>query len=325
MGCVYSAKDLELGRDVAIKTLLPGANPDRFITESKIAACLPHPGIPPVYSIGALEDSTPYLTMKLIQGRTLAELLQERPSPRSDLPRFTQIFEQIAQAVGFAHSQGIVHRDLKPLNVMVGAFGEVQVMDWGLAKDLSNQVPACKDEAESPLKPATETRADEQLTAMGAIMGTPGFMAPEQARGEAVDARADVFALGSTLATILTGQPAFVGSTARESIAKAATADLADVHERLDVSGADPELRALAKRCLEAKPENRPRDAHEVAAQVGAYRAGVELRLREAEAEAAGARVRQAEQMKRRRVWRGLCRRASARHPGFYFPGSLGE
>ena len=139
-------------------------------------------------------------------------------------------------------------------------------------------------------------------TAAGAIMGTPGYMAPEQARGEIVDARADVFALGATLAAILTGQPAFVGTTARETIERAARADLADVRERLTSSGADGELIALALRCLSADIAQRPVDCRAVAAKVGAYRAGVEARLKQAETERAEALVRETEQRKRRRT-----------------------
>src|SRR5262249_36979920 len=145
-----------------------------------------------------------------------------------------QAFEQIAQAVGFAHSQGVIHRDLKPLNVMVGAFGEVQVMDWGLAKVLKEDPPLSRQQAE-PGDAAAE------LTAAGTILGTPGYMSPEQARGEGTDARTDVFALGSILTTILTGKPAFVGATGRETITKAAAADLSDAFARLDGSGADAE------------------------------------------------------------------------------------
>jgi len=141
MGRVYEGHDLTLDREVAIKTLLPGANAERFITEAKITAKLAHPGIPPVHALGTLDDGTPWLAMKLIRGQTLAELLTSRRRQSSggdDVPRFIQVFEQICQAVGFAHSRGILHRDLKPLNVMVGEFGEVQVMDWGLAKELAS-------------------------------------------------------------------------------------------------------------------------------------------------------------------------------------------
>ena len=145
-----------------------------------------------------------------------------------------------------------------------------------------------------------------QHTAAGAIMGTPGYMAPEQARGEAVDARTDVFALGSILATILTGRPAFVGSSRMETIQKSAAADLADVRQRLHHCGADAELLALAERALAADAKARPDDGRAVAAEVAAYRAGVEARLRQAETERAQALVREAEQRKRRRVWIGL-------------------
>ena len=293
MGRVFAARDLTLKREVAIKTLLPRASTERFVTESEITARLPHPGIPPVHEMNRLPDGSPYLVMKLIRGRTLAKLLTERSSPTDDLPKFIQIFEQIAQAVGFAHSQGIIHRDVKPLNVMVGAFGEVQVMDWGLAKDLA-----------SPGRESGGADDDPSLThtVAGSIMGTPGYMAPEQARGEPADARADVFALGATLAAILTGKPAFVGTGARESIEMAANAALADVWSRLDECGADAELIAIAKRCLAASPADRFADGQAVAERIAAYRAGVEDRLRRADTEAAASAVREAEQRKRRRV-----------------------
>ena len=126
--------DLSLDRDVALKILLPGANADRFVRESKITARLPHPGIPPVHALGTLADGSPFLAMKLIAGQTLADEMKT-----ADRPRLLQAFTQVCQAVGFAHSRGVIHRDLKPANVMVGAFGEVQVMDWGLAKDLTSR------------------------------------------------------------------------------------------------------------------------------------------------------------------------------------------
>jgi serine/threonine protein kinase len=302
MGRVYAGHDLRLDREVAIKTLLPGVRTDRFVTEARITARLPHPGIPPVHELGTLADGTPYLAMKLIRGRTLAELLKERPSPLHELPRFLQIFEQVALAVGFAHAQGVIHRDLKPLNVMVGTFGEVQVMDWGLAKTLRAHVAeASGKESQTPpdsfLLPSTGP-----ITQAGSVLGTPGYMAPEQARGEDIDARADVFALGSTLADILTGRPAFVGMSTEDVTARTARADLADVQKRLRTSGADGELIALALSCLSGNPAERPGDGRAVAALAGAYRAGVEARLLRAETERAEALVREAEQRKRRRT-----------------------
>ncbi|MGL4421647.1 MAG: serine/threonine-protein kinase [Gemmataceae bacterium] len=297
MGRVYAAHDVKLDREVAIKTLLPGANAARFVTESKITAKLPHPNIPPVHELGELADGSPFLAMKLVRGATLADQLLDRPDPEFDRPRFIQIFEGIAQAVGFAHSRGIIHRDLKPLNVMVGEFGEVQVMDWGLARVIA-----------AVAAPETETRAAEtgaarsDLTQTGTILGTPGYMAPEQARGESVDARADVFSLGSLLAAILTGKPAFVGTSAMDTVQKAAAAALTDVLARLDACQADAEVVALAKRCLSAERENRPADGRAVADEVRAYRAGVEARLKLAEIDRAKAETMLVEQRKRRRV-----------------------
>lgn len=295
MGCVYAARELTLDREVAIKTLLPNANAERFVTEAKITAQLPHPGIPPVYAMGILTDATPYLAMKYIRGRTLSDELAARPDAKTDLPRFVQVFEQIAQAVGFAHSRGIIHRDLKPLNVMLGEFGEVQVMDWGLAKEWSRAA-----EPDSLHTQSDTSREDTGHTAIGAVMGTPGYMAPEQARGESVDARADVFALGAILVSILTGRAAFVGTTVRESLNMAAAADLSEVHARLAVCEAESDLILLAKRCLAPDREARPTDARAVAAEVATYRANVESRLRQAETDKAQALVREAEQRKRR-------------------------
>src|SRR5262249_7478168 len=134
MGVVFAARDLALDREVAIKTLLPGRSVEssivrRFEREARMTARIPHPGVPATHTLGTLPDGRPFLAMKLVRGRTLADLLNDRKSPAEELPRFVGIFEQICQTVGFAHSQGIIHRDLKPANVMVGAFGEVQVMD----------------------------------------------------------------------------------------------------------------------------------------------------------------------------------------------------
>ena len=294
MGCVYAGRELTLDREVAIKTLLPQPNAERFITESKITAKLPHPNIPPVYALGTLGDGSPYLTMKLIRGRTLADELKARAAVTAELPRFLQIFEQIAQAVGFAHAQGIIHRDLKPANVMVGEFGEVQVMDWGLAKHLTNRQPE--------QQPQVANSQDDQLTQAGAVMGTPAYMAPEQARGQAVDARADVFALGGILTAILTGKAVFSGTTARETITRAASGDTAESLARLDGCGADTELVQLAKQCLAISADQRPADGQAVAKLVAAYRHGVDERLKQAETDRASSLVRVVETRKRQRA-----------------------
>jgi len=213
------------------------------------------------------------------------------------LPRFVQIFEQIAQAVGFAHSRGIIHRDLKPQNVMVGEFGEVQLMDWGLAKDLAYTSARLGRESEE-----SSLNTDGLLTAAGMIMGTPAYMAPEQARCEPVDQRADVFSLGGILTAILTGKPVFTGDSAFESIERAAAGDTALALDRLKESGADAELQAVARKCLSAEATDRYPTGRAVADAVAAYRAGVEQRLKQAETARAEAVVRETEQRKRRKV-----------------------
>jgi hypothetical protein len=136
MGRVVRIRDDDFDRPLAMKVLLERNSDleDRFLREARLTGVLQHPGIPPVHALGRLDDGRPYFIMKLIQGRSLQTLLRDRSSPSADLPRFITIFEQICQTVGYAHDRGVIHRDLKPANIMVGAFGEVQVMDWGLAK-----------------------------------------------------------------------------------------------------------------------------------------------------------------------------------------------
>src|SRR5262249_28924939 len=139
-------RDPHLGRDVAVKVLLDGhhGHPElcqRFVEEARVAGRLQHPGVVPVYALGEAGPGRPYFTMKLVEGRTLAELLRERAAPGPKLSRFLMIFEQVCQTLAYAHSKGVIHRDLKPANIMVGAFGEVQVMDWGLAKVLGTCPP----------------------------------------------------------------------------------------------------------------------------------------------------------------------------------------
>jgi tetratricopeptide (TPR) repeat protein len=310
MGRVLGAFDLGLERDVALKALLPGAPADRFVRESKITARLPHPGIPPVHALGTLADGSPFLAMKLIDGQTLAVEMRT-----ADRPRLLQAFTQVCQAVGFAHSRGVIHRDLKPANVMVGAFGEVQVMDWGLAKDLSGrELPDEPRSAEAVPEPSlgtnptstidykpSEESTDDQTQA-GQVMGTPAYMAPEQARGEATDARADVFALGGILCAILTGKPPFVGTSGLEVIRRAGAADLAEAHARLDGCRADAEVIALCRRCLSPNPADRPTDGRAVADELTAYLNGVQERLRAAEIAGAEANERAKAERRTRRI-----------------------
>jgi serine/threonine-protein kinase len=320
MGEVLKGRDPDLGRDVAFKVLRGdlNGNPDmvrRFIEEAQIGGQLQHPGIVPVYELGTIADRRPYFSMKLVKGQTLAQFLAARPGPADGLPRFLGIFEQVAQTVAYAHARGVIHRDLKPSNVMVGGSGEVQVMDWGLAKVLPRG--GAEDDERAGRVPEQETvvatarsggDSDVELSRAGSVMETPPYVAPEQARGEVdrIDERADVFALGSILCEVLTGGPAFTGRSSGEIQHRAARADTAEAMARLDACGADAELVALVRDCLAAEPADRPRDAGAVRERITAHLAGVQERLRAAELERARAQARAAEERKRRRVQLGL-------------------
>ena len=291
MGAVHRGRDIDLGRDLALKILLDRHRdrPDlvgRFVEEAQICGQLQHPGIVPVYELGTLADKRPFFAMKLVKGRTLAELLAE-VAAGSDLPRFLSIFEAICQTVAYAHARSVIHRDLKPSNVMVGSFGEVQVMDWGLAKVLpkAGEAPVPEPVPHETIVATARSGGDSDLSEAGSVLGTPAYMAPEQARGEleSVDRRADVFALGSILCEILTGQPAFVGGSLREVLGLASRGDTADALARLDACGADGELLALARNCLAIDANDRPADAGNVAGRLTSHLAGVQERLRHAE------------------------------------------
>lgn len=288
MGVVFRARDTALDRDVAIKLLLPQfatASPvaARFLGEARIAAQLQHPGIPPVHAVGTLPDGRPFIAMKLIKGKTLKALLDEG----LDRGRFLTVFEHVAQAVAYAHQRRVIHRDLKPGNIMVGAFGEVQVMDWGLAKVLPPPDETTDDRADPPEWGTfiVSPRGDSDGTEDGSVQGTPAFMPPEQAGGELhrIGPPADVFALGAVLCYGLIGRPAYTGRTAKEVYLKAVRAQTDEALTGLDACGADPELVTLARRCLAADPGDRPTDAGKVVEALAGWRAAADERARLAE------------------------------------------
>jgi serine/threonine protein kinase len=166
MGVVYRARDLVLGRHVAIKILqdrFPPQGPaaQRFLSEARITGQLQHPGIPGIHLVGSLPNGFPFLAMKLIKGRTLDEILKTRPALAAERGRLLAVFEAVCQAVAYAHAHGVIHRDLKPANVMVGAFGEIQVMDWGLAKVLSADPAAPAMGAAGPEKTQAATEVGD--------------------------------------------------------------------------------------------------------------------------------------------------------------------
>ncbi|HKI01404.1 MAG TPA: serine/threonine-protein kinase [Thermoanaerobaculia bacterium] len=235
MGTVYRALDRKLDREIALKVVQApggsGEDVERLLREARVLARLEHPGIVPVHDAGLLPDGRAYYAMKRVRGRRLDEY-----AATVSLPERLRAFERICEAVAFAHAHGIIHRDLKPENVMVGPFGEVLVMDWGVAKVTG--LP--------PLSPGEDGRRSEG-TAHGTILGTPGYMAPEQERGEVerIDERTDVWALGALLAFLLAG------------------------------AAVPKPLEAIRRRAMAAKPEARYPKVEELAADLARYLAGL--------------------------------------------------
>jgi serine/threonine-protein kinase len=303
MGEVYRCCDPALGRDLAIKVMkadLRGhpQSEQRFLREACVTGSLQHPGIVPVHNLGRLADGRLHYTMRLVRGRTFADILREEAGQPERLPYLLGIFEKICQAVAYAHSKRVIHRDLKPANVMVGRFGEVQVMDWGLAKVLASEDASLASEETTDAagtRIPTESRdTPADLSRMGSGMGTPAYMPPEQALGEweTVDERADVFALGSILCEMLTGEPAYSGGNGDERLRRARRGDMTEAQARLQQCGADAALTALCRSCLSLEREGRPRDAGAVAKHVADYQAEVQERLRRAELERVAAETR---------------------------------
>jgi serine/threonine protein kinase len=266
MGVVYAAEDENLHRRVALKILdVPGADgdlADRLIREARVLASLEHPGIVPVHDVGTLADGRVFYAMKFVEGRRLDKYIESVAS----IPDRLRIFLRICDAVGFAHARGVLHRDLKPANIMVGSFGEVLVMDWGLAKilrgDASHATPASDTDVtilgKSARSPDSNGSTEVSvITGHGTVMGTPGYMSPEQARGdvENLDARSDIFSLGALLRFLLANHP--------EKTAPA-------MGFRLDKS-----LEAICSKATAAAPPERYPNVQELALDVSRYLDGL--------------------------------------------------
>jgi serine/threonine-protein kinase len=266
---------------------------------------LQHPGIVPVHNLSRLSDGRLCYTMKLVRGRTLADLLRDEPDGPERLPRLLAVVEKVCQAIAYAHSRGVIHRDLKPSNVMVGEFGEVQVMDWGLAKELSRAEPVTPSgEATQDVETVGRVEEAAGLSRAGAALGTPAYMPPEQAAGDwdIVDERADVFALGAILCQVLTGRPPYHGASRDDLLRRARRGDLSDALVQLGRCGAEATLVQLCRECLTPEHEGRPRHAGVVAERLASYQAEARERLRQAELERARAEVQAREERKRRRL-----------------------
>ena len=281
MGTVYLVEDADLGREVALKVLSApdpsGELARRLLNEARHLARLEHPNIVPVHDVGRLPDGRVFYVMKYIRGQRLDEWCRSGP-PR---PALLRVFQRICEAVAFAHALGVVHRDLKPENVMIGAFGEAVVMDWGVAKALRGKGGAAGEEAGEP-GPRPEGRegsaasgapgaGSEGDTAHGVVIGTPAYMAPEQARGEsaAIDARTDVYALGAVLYSLLSGRqpdPSLATTRGPGEPRWASPPPL----RRLD-PGIAPPLESICARAMAEAPRDRYATAKDLADDIDRY------------------------------------------------------
>jgi serine/threonine-protein kinase len=266
MGVVYAAVDEKLQRCVALKVLdVPGTEGDlanRLLREARVLARLEHPGIVPVHDVGTLADGRVFYTMKFVEGQRLDKYIEKVNSA----PDRLRLFLRICDAVGFAHARGVLHRDLKPANIMVGPFGEVLVMDWGLAKLLRGEVSntASKDDPDATVfeKPRQSSNSNDStevsvVTGHGTVMGTPGYMSPEQARGdvEHLEARSDIYSLGALLTFMLIGQPVQISVSPPRF--------------------PDKSLRAICAKAMAAAPTERYSNVQELAWDVSRYLDGL--------------------------------------------------
>jgi WD40 repeat protein len=260
LGRVARAHDVELDRDIAIKELISRGpiSEVRFLREALITARLEHPGIVPVHEAGRWLDGTPFYAMKLVAGRPLRDLIAERPTVDDRIGLLHHVIA-VADAIAYAHGRNIIHRDLKPSNVMVGDYGETVVIDWGLAKELTDD--------DEPAGPGSSGSLDDGLTRTGAVLGTPAYMPPEQARGEPVDQRADVFAIGAMLWELCSLHrlpPEYAGQRRRI----------------LRRAGIDQDLATIILKAIDPEPERRYPDAAALATDLKAFKAGARIAAR---------------------------------------------
>jgi serine/threonine-protein kinase len=248
MGAVWLAEDSALNRQVALKVLNgvdeSGDLPARLLREAEILASLEHPGLVPVHDAGTLADGRVFYCMKYVQGETLDRHVKELASISERL----RLIQRIAEPLAFAHSRGVLHRDLKPANIMVGPFGEVLVMDWGLAKRVNHP--------DLLVETAIGRPSNGQSTG---IVGTPGYMAPEQARGEPADSRSDIFSLGAVMLFILTNRATHETSPLPKALraicAKAMSPEPASRYQSIE------ELSSDLSRYLEQEPVSAYRES----------------------------------------------------------------
>jgi tetratricopeptide (TPR) repeat protein len=296
LGQVWLAMDGDLNRSVALKELRPERGTDprlaaRFLEEAQVTGQLEHPGIVPVYELARRSgDGRPFYTMRFVRGRTLAEAARDYHRKRAageaeplDLAALLNAFVGVCNAVAYAHSRGVIHRDLKPQNVVLGDFGEVIVLDWGLAKLVGRP-------EEAAAFPSISLDADEghAATMPGQVLGTPSYMSPEQAEGATVNHLSDVYGLGAILYEILTGRPPFEGTETRDLLRRVVVE--APARPRDVVPGTPRALEAVCLKAMAKKPAGRYTSAAELADEVRHFLADEPVRAYRAPAAARAGR-----------------------------------
>jgi PAS domain S-box-containing protein len=290
IGRVWLARDLSLGREIALKELRPERAHDtslrtRFLREARITGQLEHPGVVPVYELARRPDTLqPFYTMRLVKGRTLSDASRDYHHKRlsgQDEPLgllgLIGAFVTVCNTVAYAHSRGVIHRDLKGQNVVLADFGEVVILDWGLAKLMEG---AEDDEVQVAISLDEDLSGDTELTVAGQTLGTPAYMAPEQAAGKVdeIDSRADVYGLGAILYEILTGKPPFSGPDTVEVLRRVREDPPVPPSELWD--NVPSALESVCLRALAKRPADRHSTARELAVAVQGWQ---ELQLRESE------------------------------------------
>jgi serine/threonine-protein kinase len=286
LGAVFVALDVELNREVALKQILDSHADDpvsrhRFLMEAEITGGLEHPGIVPVYGLGTYADGRPYYAMRFVRGESLKEAidrfhkdagLKKESGRRSlELRKLLRRFIDVCNAVDYVHSRGVLHRDLKPGNIVLGMHGETLVVDWGLAKPLGRVVPGSQLD-ERTLVPNSASGSSETLP--GSALGTPGYMCPEQARGdlERLAPQSDVYSLGATLYCLLTGQPPFEGDDVEQVLRKVKWGEFAG--PRQIKRWIDPALEAVCLKAMAFMPQDRYQSSRALADDVERWTAG---------------------------------------------------
>ncbi len=276
MGQVVLARDLLLGRDIALKTLLPDAGDDnarrRLLQEAQITGLLEHSSIIPIYDLGALSSDDPYYTMRVVRERSLAQIIEEMSAAEGhgySLTQLVSILRQVCLAVHYAHDHGIIHRDLKPENILVGSYGEVFVIDWGIAKVVDSELQAL-------------SLSQQQTEEEGALVGTPHYMSPEQAQGrtDAIDQRTDVYALGAILYEVLTLVPVFESNHMLSLLFKVIEEAPQAPTERAPQRAIPRELEEICLKALAKSADQRFQSAQEMAEELELFLEGVKERER---------------------------------------------